>query len=65
MAVRVVNAQASDDRKQAQVMLLRDIFRNPFRPVVINPAIITWNDGDVRLNPQASLLGPARSRMGR
>lgn len=62
-AVRVVNAQASDDMKQAQAMLLRDIFRNPYRPVVINPAIITWNDGTVPKIAQAIYDERAFDRM--
>jgi hypothetical protein len=32
----------------AQAALLRDIFGNPFRPVRIDPAWLTWSDGTVR-----------------
>jgi hypothetical protein len=52
-AVRVVNRQASDDMQQAQVMLLRDIFGNPFRPVSLNPAWLTGNDCTVKKIAQA------------
>ena len=31
-----------------QTARLRDIVGNPFRPVAINPAWLTWNDGTVR-----------------
>jgi hypothetical protein len=30
---------------RAQTDVLRDIFGNPFRPVVLDPAWLTWNDG--------------------
>src|SRR5262245_61694309 len=29
----------------AQCILLRDIFGNPFRPIIINPACLTWHSG--------------------
>jgi hypothetical protein len=32
---------------RAQCDLLRDLFGNPFRPVVLDPAWLTWNDGTV------------------
>jgi hypothetical protein len=39
------NATAAlDFQLAAQVCLLRDIFGNTFRPVSLNPAILTWND---------------------
>jgi hypothetical protein len=48
-AVRVVNPQASDELQQAQVMLLRDIFGNPFRPTpAVDLAWLAWNDGTVK-----------------
>ena len=47
-AVRVVNPQAADELQQAQVMVLRDIFGNPFRPTpAIDSAWLSWNDGIV------------------
>jgi hypothetical protein len=36
-----------------QGRILRDIFGNPFRPVTINPAWLTWNDGTVQKIAQA------------
>ncbi|HLW66160.1 MAG TPA: hypothetical protein VKS79_12685 [Gemmataceae bacterium] len=36
----------TDDRR-LQIRLLRDIFGNPFRPIAINPAWLTWRDGTV------------------
>jgi hypothetical protein len=35
--------KSAQDANQSE--LLRDIFGNPFRPVAINPAWLTWNDG--------------------
>lgn len=32
----------------ARLRLLRDIFGNPFRPPVVRPAWLAWNDGTVR-----------------
>jgi hypothetical protein len=34
--------------KRIQADLLREVVGNPFRPVTINPAWLTWNDGTVR-----------------
>jgi hypothetical protein len=31
----------------AQCVLLRDMFGNPFRPVVVDPSWLTWNNGTV------------------
>ena len=28
--------------------LLRDVFGNPFRPVLISPSWLAWNDGAIR-----------------
>lgn len=36
-----------DEELRAQCDLLRDIFGNPFRPVVIEPAWLAWNDGTI------------------
>jgi hypothetical protein len=49
VAARV--AEASKDRveeRAIQCQLLRCIFGNPFRPVAIDPAWLTWNDATVR-----------------
>jgi hypothetical protein len=48
-AGRAVDVVGSDWMAQAtsQCHILRDIFGNPFRPVTINPAWLTWNDGTV------------------
>jgi hypothetical protein len=34
-----------DEAKRLLARLLRDLFGNPFRPAVIAPACLTWNDG--------------------
>jgi hypothetical protein len=52
-AVRVVNAQASNDLQQAQVMLLRDNIGNPFPPVSLDPACLAWNGGSIPKLAQA------------
>jgi hypothetical protein len=36
------------DEQAAECSLLRDIFGNPFRPVLIDPAILTWNSDTLR-----------------
>jgi hypothetical protein len=33
------------DEEIAQVILIRDIFGNPFRPITLDPAWLTWHDG--------------------
>jgi hypothetical protein len=33
--------------------ILRDIFGNPFRPITITPAILTWHDGTIPRLAQA------------
>jgi hypothetical protein len=35
------------------VEVVQDIFPNPFRSIIINPAWLAWNDGTVRLITQA------------
>jgi hypothetical protein len=37
----------------AQAALLREVFGNPFRPVVVDPGWLTWNDGTVPRIAQA------------
>jgi hypothetical protein len=39
---------------EAQCNLLADIFGNPFRPVILSPAVLTWNDGVVVRLAQAA-----------
>jgi hypothetical protein len=41
---------AEDDR---QTVLLRDLFGNPFRPVILSPALLTWHDGTLPQLAQA------------
>jgi hypothetical protein len=38
----------------AQALLLRDIFGNPFRPITLHPAVLTWNDATVVRLAQAA-----------
>jgi hypothetical protein len=38
----------------AQCGLLREVFGNPFRPVAINPACLTWNGGTIPKLAQAA-----------
>jgi hypothetical protein len=40
-----------------QVLFLRDIFGNPFRPVTIPPAVLLWEDGTVANLPAAIYEG--------
>jgi hypothetical protein len=40
--------------KDAQIALLRDIFGNPFRPVAVDPAWLSSNDGATRRLAQAA-----------
>jgi hypothetical protein len=37
-----------------QCVILRDVFGNPFRPVAVDPAWLTWNDGTVRRLAEAA-----------
>ncbi len=39
--------------RQLHCVLIRDIFGNPFRPVAIDPAWLTWRDGTIPLIAQA------------
>jgi hypothetical protein len=36
-----------------QVQALRDIVGNPYRPVVLSPALLTWHDGTIPKLAQA------------
>jgi hypothetical protein len=40
-----LNAAKANAESTAQARLLRDIFGNPFRPVGVDPAWLTWTDG--------------------
>jgi hypothetical protein len=44
---------ASASERQEQAHLLRDIFGNPFRPAVIDPAWLQWNDAAIPRLAQA------------
>jgi hypothetical protein len=50
-------------REQAQAVLLRDIFGNPFRIVTVAPAWLTWNDGTAPKLAQAIYDERAFDRM--
>ena len=41
------------DAQRGQILLLRDIFGNPFRPVSVDPHLLTWNGGTVAKLAQA------------
>jgi hypothetical protein len=43
----------TESREQAP--LFRDIFGNPFRPVAIDPAWLSWHDGTVPRSPRPSM----------
>jgi hypothetical protein len=41
----VTRRAAADAVRQYQINLLNDLFGNPFRPITINPAWLTWHGG--------------------
>jgi hypothetical protein len=41
-------SRAQAEAERAQAVLLREVFGNPFRPVVVDPAWLTFNGGTVR-----------------
>jgi hypothetical protein len=45
LAVAGNAAEAVPSEPPVQTALLRDIFGNPFRPIVFDPAWLTWHDG--------------------
>ncbi len=45
--VRRMRGAAADDEMSPQCFLLRDIFGNPFRPITLNAAWLSWNDSIV------------------
>jgi hypothetical protein len=51
------------DEMAAQAALLRDIFGNPYRPITINPAWLTWSNGTVRRIAQGIYVDRAFDRM--
>jgi hypothetical protein len=48
-----VAAEVQEQQQGHQAVLLRCIFGNPFRPVTLNPAWLTWHDGTIRKLAQA------------
>jgi hypothetical protein len=42
-----VYTTATFDERMNQVVLLRDIFGNPYRPVALDPALLTWHDATI------------------
>jgi hypothetical protein len=53
-AVRGVNAQASNELQQTQVMVLRDTFGNPFCPASLDPTVLFWHNAAVGRLAQAA-----------
>src|SRR5437763_586156 len=47
-AVALLAEERSIEQALADCQLLRDIVGNPFRPAVIDPAWLSWNDGLVQ-----------------
>lgn len=43
----IVLSTVQDDVQRDQTAILRDIFGNPFRHIVIDPACLAWNDNTV------------------
>jgi hypothetical protein len=58
-----LGANAWKDERLIHAQLLRDIFRNPFRPVAVNPGWLAWNDGTVPKVAQAIYDERAFDRM--
>jgi hypothetical protein len=50
----VLDISAKQVAFPSQMVLLRCIFGNPFRPVTLDPAWFAWNDGAVRKMAQAA-----------
>jgi hypothetical protein len=42
------SASSNPQVKNRQLAIFREVFGNPFRPVTIDPAVLTWNDSTVR-----------------
>jgi hypothetical protein len=49
-----VGVSATTVAKATQTRLFRDLFGNPFRPIIISPAVLAWNDGVVVRLAQAA-----------
>jgi hypothetical protein len=49
--------------QESQCRLLRDLFGSPFRPVVVDPSWLTWNDGTVVKLAEAIYNGRAFDRL--
>jgi len=52
-AARIAFEEDYSTERAAQALILRDILGNPFRPVSLGPAWLTWNDGTVPTLAQA------------
>jgi hypothetical protein len=50
-SIEVTAARSEEQHRQSN--MFRDIFGNPFRPVVLDPAWLAWNGGTVRKMAQA------------
>ena len=51
------------ESRKTHCCMLRCIFGNPFRPVTINPAWLTWNDGTVQKVAQGIYVERAFDRL--
>jgi hypothetical protein len=51
---RCLDAAAMKRAKKDQLVLIRDVFGNPFRSVTISPAVLAWNDSTVVRLAQAA-----------
>ncbi|MGE3805998.1 MAG: hypothetical protein AB7K24_15100 [Gemmataceae bacterium] len=48
IAVHSLFGSVQPEERAAQASLLKDVLGNPFRPLAIEPAILTWRDGAVK-----------------
>jgi hypothetical protein len=54
LALHLASGEGEADESQVQAALLRDIIRNPFRPLLVDPAWLRWKGGTVRLLAEAA-----------
>ena len=54
---------AESSEGAVQATLLRDIFGNPFCPIILDPAILAWDDGTIPKPAQASYEERAFDRL--
>jgi len=54
VAAFAAKASPAATESHAQCQYARDIFGNPFRPIILDPAVLTWNDGTVVRLAQAA-----------